>query len=502
MKTLFSFRNLSIVSFISSIIVVLLMLVRIWCAFSFSVPLQLTTSGWEEESLYTMWKYIKGMKIYTDRHSIPYTASVYNWLFYQSYGFVIKNFIFLFSLSISWIPTVGRFFTLVGALIGVFICYASFVNLLKIKDLVLKSVAFSFALLVFFGPLVGFWAFTVRPDVWSLVFEVTGVFLFWRYYSLDKTKAIFFSALVLYCSWAFKQSGFLTVVAILVFLIVKKDFKALLIFSILMIALYVTTFLLGSKEYTDTILYHSERGFSFNLAIKNILKAALKSSPAIFTLISSIVFIIFCKRLKKEILKKDNILFSIILLFTTIIIVFPASAMEGAADNYCFMVLYSSSLIAITLLNEISHYKLNENDKDRLIICIGFMIFGWITNIISIMTVFIGYQGVISVYPTHIDMIKKQKCIEKLPKPLFVDNMYLSLPWINPSEPYVFTNWFYKKERESGVLKDGGIGGLIKKGHYKILLLSDKMKTFDGADLSEYKILPNKCEGFCVYVRD
>ena len=86
-----SFRNLSIVSLISASVCVLLMLIRVWHAFSFFEPLQLTTSGWEEEDLYAMWKYLKGMGIYTDRYSVPYAASVYNWLFYQSYGFIIKN---------------------------------------------------------------------------------------------------------------------------------------------------------------------------------------------------------------------------------------------------------------------------------------------------------------------------------------------------------------------------------------------------------------------------
>ncbi|MBI2470448.1 MAG: hypothetical protein HYV59_04300 [Planctomycetes bacterium] len=502
MGTFYSFRNLSIVSLISTSVCVLLMFIRVWHAFSFFEPLQLTTSGWEEEDLYAMWKYIKGMGIYTDRYSVPYAASVYNWLFYQSYGFIIKNIISLFSLNTSWIPTIGRFFTLAGALFGVFICYASFIQLSEVKNRTMSTLAFSFSLLTFLGPLVGFWAFTVRPDVWSFVFEVTGIFFFWKYYSRNKIKAIFFAAIALYCSWAFKQSGFLTVVAILVFLIIKKDFKAFFMFSLLMIIFYFATFLLGDKEYVDTILYHGEREFSINLAIRNILKATSKSSPAIISLISSIVFIIFCKGLKRGIIKNDNVLFAAILFFTTIVIVFPASAMEGAADNYCFMVLYASSLLAITLVSEISGDTLSAKDGG-LRVCIGFMIFGWIANVISIMMVFMGYQGVISVYPQHIDMVKKQKCIENLPKPLFVDNMYLSLPWMNPSEPYVFTNWFYRKERELGIsFNDGGIGGLIKKGHYRTLLFSNDLKTFDGAELSEYKILPEKCEGFYVYIKN
>ena len=499
------FRSLYVVSLVSAFIGVLLMIVRIWHAFSFSEPLQLITSGWEEDSLYAMWKYVADKKIYGDGHAIPYAMSVFNWLFYQAYGFLIKTFISLFSLSTSWIPTIGRFFTLVGALIGVFVCYASFVKVSRARDSVMKMVAFSLALMVFLGPLVGFWAFTVRPDVWSFVFEVTGVFLFWKYYSKNKIEAIFFSSLALYCAWAFKHSYIYTVTAISLFLLLRKEFKVLSIFLLLMIIFYSITFLLGDEDYFNSIFCHAARGFSFCSVKENILKAALKSFPAIVTSISSFVFVFLTKGLKREIIKEDRFLFPILLLFVTTILSIPGSGVIGAADNYYFMEIYALSLVAVTLLNKIYDGRLiyNEKNKNKLKIFVGLLILGWGIHIAVMLPIFMGYKGVLSVYPQHVDLIKKQKCIERFPNPLFVDHMYLSLPWMNPSEPYVFTNWFYGVERKAGVLfKDGGRGGLIQKGHYKTLLLNEESGIYDGVDLSGYKILPEKCEGFYVYIKN
>lgn len=503
-NTFCSLRTLSVVSLVSAFIGVLLMIVRIWHAFSFSEPLQLTTSGWEEDSLYAMWKYVTGRKIYSDRHIIPYALSVFNWLFYQSYGFFIKTFVLLFSLSTAWIPTVGRFFTLVGSLTGVFVCYASFVNVLRIKDSVLKMMAVSFSLMVFLGPLVGFWAFTVRPDVWSFVFEVTGIFLFWRYYSVYKIKAVFLSAIVLYCSWAFKQSYIYTTVATSLFLLMRRDFKVLFIFLLLIIIFYSTTFLLGDKDYINSFFCHEGRGFSLSLVKENLLKAVFKSFPSTVTSVSSFVFLLLTKGLKKEVIKEDRFLFSIVLVFTTTIISIPASGVNGAADNYYFMELYAVTLFAITLLNKISDDELiNDKTAGKLKIFAGLMIFGWVMHIAAIMSVFMGHQGVLSVYPQHVDMVKKQKSIGKFPKPLFVRHMYLSLPWMNPSEPYIFTNWFLEEKRSSGAsFYNDGIGEIIKKGYYRTLLFSDKVRTFDSGDLSDYKILPEQCEGFYVYVRN
>lgn len=500
-----SFKTLCIVSLFSAFIGVLLMVVRIWNAFSFSEPLQLITSGWEEDSLYVMGKYVIGRKVYGDRHAMPYALSVFNWFFYQSYGFFISTFISLFSLSLRWIPTIGRFFTLVGALIGVFVCYASFLSVSRAKDAGMKTLAFSFALTVFLGPLVGFWAFTVRPDIWGFVCEVTGVFLFWRYYSVNNIKAIIFASLALYCSWAFKQYYVYTVMAISLFLLLRKEFKVLGMFLLLMIIFYSITFLLGDEDYFNSIFCHASRGFSFCSIKENIFKASLKSFPAIVTSIVSFVFIFLTKGMKRECVKEKRLLFTIILFLVTTIISIPGSGVIGAADNYYFMELYSLSLVAVTLLNKIYNDKLIdiEKNKNKIKIFVGLLMFGWGIHIAVMIPVFIGHKGVLSVYPQHVDFMKKQKCIERFPKPLFVDSMYLSLPWMNPSEPYVFTNWFYGVEREAGVFfHDGGRGGLIKKGYYETLLLTEKLEVFDGVNLSGYEILPNKYEGFYVYIKN
>lgn len=497
----FSFRTLSVVSLIGAIIGVLLMPVRIWYAFSFSEPLQLTTSGYEEESLYAMWKYLMGLKIYADRYSIPYAQSFFNWLFYQSYGFFINTFISLFPLSLRWIPTIGRFFTLVGALIGVFVCYASFLSVSRAKDAGIKILAFSFALTVFLGPLVGFWAFTVRPDIWGFVCEATGVFLFWKYYSINNIKAIIFTSLALYCSWAFKQSYIYTVIAISLFLLLKKEFKVLGIFLLLMILFYSITFLLGDRDYFNSIFCHARRGFSFSSIKENIFNASLKSFPSIVTSIVSFVFIFQTKGMKKECVKEKRLLFTIILFLVTTIISIPGSGVIGAADNYYFMELYSLSLVAVTLLNKIYNKLIDiEKNKNKIKIFVGLLMFGWGIHIAAMIPVFIGHKGVLSVYPQHVDFMKKQKCIERFPKPLFVDNMYLSLPWMNPSEPYIFRNALYMISAEVDDLCD--FGRLIKDGHYKALFLKEKLETFLGARLSDYKILSEKYEGFYVYIKN
>ncbi len=67
----------------------ILLLLRATQVISFNEAHHIVTSGFEEESLYAMWKYLHGLPIYNDPHQIPFSASYFNWLFYGVYGSII-----------------------------------------------------------------------------------------------------------------------------------------------------------------------------------------------------------------------------------------------------------------------------------------------------------------------------------------------------------------------------------------------------------------------------
>ena len=94
------------------------MAVRVVSAVSFHEPLHLITSGWEQESLFAIWKSLQGLAVYADPYEIPFAASVYNWLFYQTFAGVTGSALGLLTLEDAWIPTIARLFTLAGAVAG------------------------------------------------------------------------------------------------------------------------------------------------------------------------------------------------------------------------------------------------------------------------------------------------------------------------------------------------------------------------------------------------
>ena len=83
------------------------------------------------------------------------------------------------SLGDPWIPTITQFLTLFGVLLGVFVAYRSFVVALDIRDRDFKLLSLAFAVFVMTGLLIGFSAFTGRPDTWAMLFEIAAGWLFW-----------------------------------------------------------------------------------------------------------------------------------------------------------------------------------------------------------------------------------------------------------------------------------------------------------------------------------
>lgn len=151
---------------------------RLFCNISFLEPSQLITSGCEESSLFSIWKYIHGYEVYGSPYKVPFAASYFNWLFYSFYGSVIKIAQKLFFLNDEWIPTVGRIITSIGCLCGITIVYKGLKTFSSYKDNATKFFYLSLAIYTFTGPLIGFWALTVRPDVWMLVFESLALVMF------------------------------------------------------------------------------------------------------------------------------------------------------------------------------------------------------------------------------------------------------------------------------------------------------------------------------------
>src|SRR5262245_37134402 len=99
-----------------------LMIVR-WLA-AFRDGPYVFTSGGEAESLFAIWKWMHGEKVYAHPFDPPFAVSVYNWLFYWTYGVFASGVNSLLKLEPSALPSLARFLTVLLTLTSGILVYA------------------------------------------------------------------------------------------------------------------------------------------------------------------------------------------------------------------------------------------------------------------------------------------------------------------------------------------------------------------------------------------
>ena len=130
----------------------------------------------------------------------------------------------------------------------------------------------------------------------------------------------------------------------------------------------------------------------------------------------------------------------------------------------------------------------------------GILSLGWVANFCAILIVFTGVRGVTSIKQNAKYYEQGKACVKNLPTPFYVDEFYLSLPWVNPSRPIIYPGYNYGFQRSKGYrFERGGIGGMISAGHFKALVLKGVVKEYDGADLSNFTLGP-QCKDLQVYL--
>lgn len=481
----------------------LLMGIRVYHGFSFEEPLQYISSGDEQASLYAIWKYANGQDVFTDPTRSPYTMSYFNALFYLAYGNWISAWQDLLSLSDAWIPTIARSLSLLGVLTGWagltvafrFICRAAGAP----HEPVAAPMAALSAAIVFIGPLMGFWAFTVRPDVWAFVFEVFGVLVFLRTYDRNRMLAVIIAAVLFFVGWMFKQSTVGAVCAVGLFLLVERRPLPLVVYCAVFWGLCAVSILGGGEIYRQSLFFSKiELAYSPAHALAVWAHAAAKSLPVYAPLLYVFYAFVRYGDYRRRLLGDRICLFFLSGFAAATGIMFVLTLQDGSAENYTF----TPTMFAAGLLIR------------------GTVLAGGIRTAATTGRIWLGATGVHTVLcimviggavgvldaaaKPHAEWTAARTCINKLPKPIFVEDTYLSLPWMTDSvEPFVLAHT-YARARDLGVPHEkGGIGGRIEAGEFKTLALFTNQADigYDGAQLDNYELQPEQCGSLFIWSR-
>ncbi len=426
------------------------------------------TSGFEEESLYAVWRSLHGEPIYVDGARLPYASAYFNWLFYSAYVTVLKPVVTPGTASL--IPRAGRIVTAIGAISGAIVL---FLLLRRILDGALGLPA-AVAAFVFFGPLVGWWAHTVRPDVWALALEAGALASLLAWHRERPWRATLVSLGCFYAAWSFKQSYALGLLAGTLFLGSHRKWRhalALLTGSMLLWA--VTAAALGPGYRAAQHGTFLSNTFYYAHGWNNLRNALEKSLPLI-------VLAVWAGTRQRgrdphpSPLPEDATRLGWIGVAVSLPFAFAASCKLGAWSNYFF-----STALLLTLAGA-GGFSLRPSRVVSSIVCAMIAVmqlgasFGWAGRV-------------------HLDdetrfTAQAWEMFRSLPEPRFTSENRLQLPWLNPGSPALVLAYNYDQERRSGrPFEHGGVGGLIERGYFASMLLpAGTGDTFLGGKLAHY----------------
>jgi len=311
-----------------------------------------------------------------------------------------------------------------------------------------------------------------------------------------------------YLAWGFKQIFVFSTGTVGLFLLLRRDWKMLGVLIVLSVLAWGATLAFGTSQYVKNIATFG--GVTVSLSwpqlFRNLGNAGIKFLPLLLGLAGVAAAMVRSNRLRDFVgnavssitTKTPDTHFGLALLgsIVTSVLVIPASAKLGAAENYYFLFSFFLSLLFLFALAKVA-----ETGAWPTTVSLPLSI-GWLLHGLAICLVLGGVTGVLSTRPQHVSMSSVSKClIEKnLPDPVFIASPYLSLPWMVPAEQHFVVQTNYRWDKPGGVeMEGGGIGGLIDQGYFATIVIPGD--TFDGSDLRRYRLRDDKCGTFNIFER-
>jgi hypothetical protein len=429
---------------------------------SFTEPLHLITSGSEEQSFLSLWKFINDQPVYTDPHKIPFTSSYVNWLFYGFYGMAIKGLLLWRGISDDWIPTLGRLISFLFSVAGFFIARLTLIELFPKLSGKEKFLFLLIPFYLFLGPLAAFWPMTVRPDMAAVIFELLAFYFFVKEFQNHLPRAAFLATLLSFTAWSFKQTNISVFLSLLIFCFIH-DCRAAWLMGLLMGALCASVAWFGGPAYRESTLFSLPiPGFSLRLGLVNFLYYLAEFAFALpgYIALGAALF----SRTLKEKIQRDKV-FQLCFITAVVSSLYGGitSLKIGASENYFIPASFFVTFFFLSCFFDLRQRPLPGIFNLSLY-------FSFVINGLLILAILFGIKGKVSKRYEHRETLELLKSAQSLPRPVFSQTMYLNLPWMLGDESFIpgYTYWVEKERGKK--YERGGIEGLIREGYFGSLI--------------------------------
>lgn len=455
------FRVAAVVVFvILNLAVFLIRLVSVW-HYGALFP----TSGVEAPMIYSVWKRMHHLPVYEWPFAYPFSLSLYNYLFYDTYAAFLK----LAGVRDAGIMTWGRLFTPIFALMGAIAQWKlvqSHLNLRGVRSLL----SLVFAVGLWFGTsAIRMWSLTIRPDVAAIALVMAALcMVVWQPRFGFAGAGVFF-----YLAWSFKQSVVLAFAGVCLFLLLNKHWRSLFAIIAGFAALIAATLLLGTPEYRFSILVAPRLVREWS-----VLHAFHYAAPFVlanaYWILAPIALLLATGKRRGD----DAVRLLMTVLVISLVAGLAAMTKEGAADNYLF-----EAFVAGSTLLQVAVFTA----PGRLISFL--VLLGCVLPAIQCAIVPTGrYRhrfGTVRIANAaeYADAVELRKSLASMKKPIFTTDGIFSLPWISTDDhapAFVIDPHFHDATR--ALYYHGGIEGMLQRGEFPTVML-------DSTDLQYLKSL-------------
>jgi len=450
-----------------------------------------TTTGGEESCIYSVWKLANGFPLYEDPRTAPFAITLYNFLFYWVYA--ACGLVFgsngpelmlvgrLASLGIAAVGAAGQYF---------FVCSlwpGSATRRLKIA-------AWCVAILVWFGPLTGWWTLSFRPDLLALAAATWGCWSYSRYLSSGRAVFLVACGLLFFAGWAAKQSVVALAGGTFLHALGRSDRFRGIVWMILPFGfLAAASLVIGGADYRLNVVW----GPSINdYAVQRTLRTALLSFAAVpFVWIIGPALTLAALRSSQCRLAQGAALtkrlpYLILLCLASVALALVTSAKEGSSQNQWLegmLAMSSWGLYALGSLEPCKKFGIGLVNVSVvptiLLLALQAMFPGGLGGVFSWTTLRISATEAAS-------RVMAADVVQNAPQPLFTTDHVLSLPWHSTGGRHpacVLDPVYYNKARQSGFLAGDGVVGQIQRREFRSLWLPANHTLVKEAKHADYK---------------
>lgn len=447
----------------------------------------LSTSGGESVSIYNVMKARRGLPLYEDPRDPPYYAStLYNAGFYEAYATLAR----LFPTRADRVVPALRFGTLALACAG-----AAALLVIGPGRRTPRLVALAMALAAVattLGMLPGWWLLTVRPDIGTAAFGALALASVLAFEPRREWAAGLLGGVFLAAAWSFKQSAALTLFGLLTAALLGRRYR---LFAALLAPVVVTAagcaLLLGPEYRYNAFFATSLSGFDLhNLAVlvpRVLIKGAFPLAAAVASL-WALTRVSWLRPDQKLVLKACW--------WTCLLGGVVTCCRNGSELNYFFELWTVVGFLAVIQARLLVESATLPGPAPALTAgLLAAVAFGSAGLDIARLAR-PGLMGSVRLEldPTQAaEWARARELARQETGPVFCEPALSGLAWDLPLPAYVFDDYtyFHQPAQRRGLLRGGGVPGLLASHHFRLVVLTPENRTLlDAAVSAGYRPQP------------